>query len=298
MKKILLFFIALFAFCFVNVDAQASLVSTGNYRHEQNKINKYEIKQIKQLFKVHEEFANRHDITGLKSLYSENYINSDGFTLEPYFKTVEETWEQCKDLTYSSKIISVEVSGNNAAVTMEETAVGTVYDKVDTLAITGEIHAKSTSIYHLAKTAGIWQIAGETMLSDESALLYGDARFMNIELIAPVQVGAGEIYTVIVKADADDNAVIIGSIEHDPVVYPSNIPNGPLRTMPKTHILERYIKANTDNVNEYAVASLAISKAKTEKDNSTKVYMAGIACLMKRINVVPKNNHIILEDKK
>jgi hypothetical protein len=136
------------------------------------------------------------------------------------------------------------------------------------------------------------------MLSDESALLYGDARFMNIELIAPAQVGSGETYTTIVTADADENTVIVGSLEHDPVVYPSGVPNGPLRTMQKTHILERFIKANTDNINEYAVASLAISKSTSNKFGGTKVYMAGVACLMKRVNVIPKNNFAKLEDKK
>ena len=299
MKKILLFTIlALFTMTCTNLCAQASLVSTGSYRNEQNKINKAETKQIKQLFKVHEQFANKHDITGLKTLYSDNYINNDGFNKEVYFKSVEETWEQCKDLTYASKILSVEINGNNADVSMEESAVGTIYDKVDRLSITGEIHAKSTSVYHLEKKADKWFIKGETMLSDESALLYGDARFMNIELIAPSQVGSGETYTTIVSTDADDNTVIVGSLEHDPVVYPTKTPNGPLRTMTKTHILERYIKANTDNINEYAVASLAISKSLTDKLGGTKVYMAGVACLMKRINVVPKNNFAKLEDKK
>lgn len=299
MKKILLFLVlALFTTVCTNIDAQASLVSTGKYRAEQNKIYKSELKQIKDLFRVHEEFANKHDLTGLKTLYSDNYINSDGFNKDIYFKSVEDTWEQCKDLTYNSKITSVEINGNNADVSMEETAIGTVFDKVDRLSITGEIHAKSKSIYHLEKKAGKWFIKGETMLSDESSLLYGDARFMNIELIAPSQVGSGETYTTIVTADADDNTVIVGSLEHDPVIYPDKTPNGPLRTMTKTHTLERFIKANTDNINEYAVASLAISKSSTDKFGGTKVYMAGVACLMKRINVVPKNNFAKLEDKK
>lgn len=299
MKKVLLFIVlALFTMTCSNMQSQASLVSTGKYRSEQNKINKAETKQIKQLFRVHEEFANRHDSAGLKSLYSDNYINSDGFNLDAYFKSVEETWEQCKDLTYNAKINAVDINGGNADVSVEESAIGTIYDKVDRLSITGEIHAKSTSIYHLEKKGGKWYIRGETMLTDESALLYGDARFMNIELIAPNQVGSGETYTTTVTAEADDKTVIVGSLEHDPVIYPSTTPNGPLRTMTKTHILERFIKANTDNINEYAVASLAISKSVTDKFGGTKVYMAGVACLMKRINVVPKNNFVKLEEEK
>ncbi|MBP3846185.1 hypothetical protein J6I39_00380 [bacterium] len=299
MKKIILLLaLSLLAVNFINTDVQASLVSSGKYRQEQNRVNKAEAKQIKELFKVHETFANKHDLSGLKTLYADNYVNSDGMKKDIYFKTVEETWEECKDLTYTSKILSIDINGKNATVSMEEGATGTIYDKADTIAVAGEIHAKSTSIYHLVKINGKWLISGETMLSDESALLYGDARFMNIELLAPNQVSSGETYTISVTADADDNTVIVGSLEHDPVVYPTQTPNAPLRTMPKTHILERYIKANTDNINEYAVASLAISKSKSDNIYGTKIYMAGIACIMKRVNVVPKNNFAKLEDKK
>lgn len=298
MKKILLFFtLVLFTLNCSCCDVSASLVSTGSYRHEQNKINKSESKQIKQLFKLHSQHANQHDINSLKALYADEYINSDGFDKETYIKSVEETWAECKDLTYKVKILSIDVNGNNASVSVEESAVGTIYDEIETYSVSGEIHAKSKSIYHLTKVGGKWLISGENMLSDESSLLYGDARFMNIELIVPNQVASGEIYTAIVKTDADENMVIVGSLEHDPVVYPSKVPEGPLRTMPKTNILERYIKANSENLNEYAVASLAISKSETLSDESTKIYMAGIACIMKRVNVVPKNNFINTEDK-
>lgn len=279
------------------LNAEASLISTGSYRHEQNKINRYEEKQIKQLFKQHTDFANEHNTDALKTLYSDSYINSDGFGKDTYFKSIEQTWNECKDLTYKVKIISIDVSGNNASVSVEETAVGTIYDVADTYSVAGEIHAKSASIYLLTKLGDKWLISGENMLSDESSLLYGDARFMNIELITPNQVASGELYTATVKVDADENTVIVGSLEHDPVIYPSKVPEGPLRTMPKTNVLERYIKANTDNINEYAVASLAISKTETTAEESTKIYMAGIACIMKRVNVIPKNNFINSEDK-
>ena len=66
--------------------------------------------------------------------------------------------------------------------------------------------------------------------------------------------------------------------------------------MPQSQILERLIKANTDNVNEYAIASLAISKAKNLGEDHFQIYMAGLACVMKRVNVVPKNKLIKLED--
>lgn len=297
-KKFLFLVLTLILSCFMWVPfAQCSLVSSGNYRHEQSKIYKSELKEIKKLFDTHNKLANEHNIDSLKLLYSDNYINNDGFSKDIYFKTVQETWDECKNITYNTKIISVDLIGRNAYVSVEESALGTVFDKLDDMSVAGEIHSKSTGIYHLTKLNGKWFISGETMITDESSLLYGDARFMDIELIAPLQVGAGEQYTTTVTIDADENTVVIGSIEKDPVVYPSSTPKGPLRTVPKTNVLERIMKANSDNLNEYTVTSLAISKSKTDKYNNTKIYMAGLACLMKRINIVPKNNFIEVKTK-
>ena len=120
---------------------------------------------------------------------------------------------------------------------------------------------------------------------------------MNIEIQAPSQVSSGEEYTATVKVDADKNTFIIGAIDRDPVIYPSTAPKSELRALNKEQELERVLRANTDNINEYAVASLAISKVEQGKEqNNYRIYMAGLACVMKRINVIPKNNFIKIEE--
>ena len=96
----------------VNSQAEASLISNRSYRIEQNKENKQAIKQIKSLFEVHNTFANKHGLTQLKNLYADNYINNDGFNKDAYFKSIEETWKACEDLTYSTKIESITTSDN------------------------------------------------------------------------------------------------------------------------------------------------------------------------------------------
>ena len=298
MKRIiyLLIILGMFVPVFSN-GADASLVSDKGYRAEQKKYEKNEAKLIKNLFKVHFEYANQHDIENLKSLYSDNFVNNDGFNKDVYFKNVLETWNECSDISYNVKIKSIKVEGDFASVLVEETAMGTVYDNIDIGHAAGEIHSKSDGIYHLEKVNDKWLISSETVLSDESSLLYGDARFMNISMIAPAQVFSGEQYTATVKVDSEDNIYMIGSIEHDPIVYPAGKTNAPLRVVPPTNVLERVLKANSDNLNEYAVASLAISKTKDEGLSSFKIYMAGLACVMKRVNVVSKNNFIKFEDK-
>ena len=278
------------------IQADASLISDRAYRAEQRRENKENIKQIKALFKVHDTYANTHDIDNLQSLYADNYINNDGFNKKSYVKSIKETWKACKDITYTTKILSITVNGDNASVDVEETASGTVFENLEAGPIAGEIHSKSIGIYHLVKINGNWYISGETSLTDDSSLLYGDARFMNIELQAPNQVASGETYTASLKVDADKDTFIVGSIEHDPVTYPANTPKNNLRALNQSQTLERLIKANTDNINEYAVASLAISKISGGSTEKVRIYMAGLACIMHRVNVVPKNNFINIED--
>ena len=99
------------------------------------------------------------------------------------------------------------------------------------------------------------------------------------------------------KVDADQDTYIIGSIDHDLVTYPTNTPKNELRALSSSKTLERYIKANTDNINEYAIASMAISKTKKLNSEHLRVYMTGLACVMKRVNVIPKNNFVKLEEE-
>lgn len=274
------------------IQTDASLISDRAYRAEQKREYKQNIKQIKELFKIHNEYANAHDLKKLKPLYSDTYMNSDGFDKEIYFKSIETTWESCEDLTYTTEIINVDINGNYARVQVEESATGTIVDSLELMPVTGEIHSKSKGIYHLIKINDKWYISGETAISDESSLLYGDARFMSIEIQAPSQVSAGETYTATLKVNAEPSTFILGSIDHDVLTYPSSTPKNDLRPIPQSQVLERLIKANTQNLNEYAVASLAISKVRFIDAENLKVYMSGLACVMKRVNVVPKNNYI------
>lgn len=297
MKKFIFTIILISLFLpLTEVKTEASLISDRSYRIEQRREQRQDIKDIKNLFKLHNKYANTHNINALKPLYTDNYINNDGFDKKAYFKSIDSTWKACQDLTYDTKILSIELKGENASVNVEETASGTLYENIESVPVAGEIHSKARGIYHLIKINGNWYISGETAISDESSLLYGDARFMNIELNSPSQVPAGDTYTASLQVDMEDNMLIIGSIDNDTVKYPPTTPKTELRAIGQSHTLERLIKANTDNLNEYAVASLAISKVENLDSDRYRIYMAGLACIMKRVNVIPKNNFIEIEE--
>ena len=75
----------------IGLSAEASLISDRSYRVEQKRIQKQDIANIKKLIKNHNIYANKHNIKNLEPLYSDNYMNNDGFNKKAYFKSVEST---------------------------------------------------------------------------------------------------------------------------------------------------------------------------------------------------------------
>ena len=296
MKKIILLLSVFIIFNAMNIPAQAISTGDKNSAAAVKRVQKSDTRQIKDLFKLHERYANNHDISSLGDLYSEKYVNNDGFDKKIYFQSIKDTWETCKDLTYKTTINKISIDGDYASVEVLETAYGSLYETLDIGPVAGEIHSTSTGIYHLTKNNGKWLITGETALTDNSSLRYGDARYLKIELSTPNQVNFGEQYTATVKIDADENTFVIGSIGNDPVKYPPSTPNNTLRAVPQSQTLERILYANQENLNEYTVATLAVSKIKDLGVGGTRVSLTGLACLMKRVNVVPKNNYITQEN--
>ena len=137
----------------------------------------------------------------------------------------------------------------------------------------------------------------EDILDERSALKYGDARFIKMELNAPTLIGAGENYSAELKVDMPADQIVIASIASEKIVQPVEPAPERYRKLPSDQILERLFIANTDNVNEYSIASVGVTKTEPVDEENVKVYMNGLAFLMTRVNVVPKNNFINMDDK-
>ena len=50
--------------------------------------------------------------------------------------------------------------------------------------------------------------------------------------------------------------------------------------------------ANTKNTNEYVVASIGFTRPTMSSATGLNMNLSGYACLIRRVNVVPKNNYI------
>ena len=267
-------------------------------RIEQNRINRATYNDIKKVIDQQSAYTNKYDLKGLASLYANNFVNSDGFNKDVYFKLIEETWKTYPDITYKTEIKNIEFSDNYATVFTNEVAIATSQEEIGDLTAIGELYSTSQCVYYLEKQGAKWLINSEKIIEETSTLKYGDARYINIELNAPKQIGANKDYTTTLKVDAPKDSIVIASINKENIVYPQTKSDDAFRKMPDDNILERVFLSNKDNVNEYAVASIGITRAENYTDNQIRVYMGGLAFIMTRINVIPENKFIKLEDKK
>lgn len=277
---------------------QANILTTQKARIEQNRINRATYNDIKKVIDQQSAYTNKYDLRGLASLYANNFVNSDGFNKDVYFKLIEETWKTYPDITYKTEIKNIEFSDNYATVFTNEVAIATSQEEIGDLTAIGELYSTSQCVYYLEKQGAKWLINSEKIIEETSTLKYGDARYINIELNAPKQIGANKNYTTTLKLDAPKDSVVIASINKENIVYPQTKSDDAFRKMPDDNILERVFLSNKDNVNEYAVASIGITRAENYTDNQIRVYMGGLAFIMTRINVIPENKFIKLEDKK
>ena len=276
---------------------QASVFDAHKVRVEQKKVYKSNYNDIKNVIETQTTYANKYDLDGLSSLYAKNFVNSDGFNKDIYFKLTKETWETYPDIIYKTHINSIEFSENYATVNVNEIAVATSKETVGELSVIGELYSSSNCIYYLEKQGSKWLINSEKILDETSTLKYGDARYTNIEFTAPKQIGANQDYTATLKIDAAKNCVVIASINKENIVYPQTKAEDAFRKLSTDNILERVFHSNKDNVNEYAVASIGITRAENSTNNQIRVYMGGLAFIMTRINVTPENKFVKLEEE-
>lgn len=296
MKKISVLIILALLFCLNNAQqTQASVFSTYKLRAEQNREYKSNYEAVKKVIDSQTVYTNKYDLKGLATLYSDDFVNSDGFNKDIYFKLIDETWKTYPDITYNTEIKNIDFNDNYATVFVHETAVATATDTVGDIQVIGELYSTAKSVYFLEKTGSKWVISSEKIVEETSALKYGDARYINMELNSPKQTGPNKYYTTTLKVDAPSDSVVIASISKENIVYPQTKAEDAFRKLPDDNILERVFLSNKNNVNEYTVASVGITKAEPYNENQVKVYMGGLAFIMTRVNVIPENKYIKTE---
>lgn len=302
MKKLsVLLILAFLSLGFAGQACEAGIFANHKARIEKNKIEKTILSDIKKVIEKQDEFANQHDLNKLKFLYSSDFVNSDGFDREVYFKMIDDTWKTYPDISYKTTIKNIDHSDNYATVLVEEISVSAPVERIGEFDTIGELYSVSKCVYHLEKQGLAWKISSEKIIEETTSLKFGEARYMDIELNAPKQIGSGKYYTTTLKVKAPENATVVASINREKTVYTQSKSEDVFRRV-SDGTLERVFTSNTDNINEYTVASVGVTHAENYDEKYIRIYMNGMAFLMTRVNVIPENKFIDLtndeKDKK
>ena len=271
--------------CFAsdNYVAYADKVSAKKEK-QQAQINE---KDIRNTFKTILAYTNDGNLDGLKSYYSPNFVNNDGFNFKMYFDLVRKTWKLYPDIKYEINIDNISIFGNTAIVTASETAIATTSEKIEDTEIKGYLKSKSDTIYYLEKIGEKWVITSDSTICEETKLTYGEANEIKMELVVPQLVPANKEYTASLKViPSDKKMLLIGSIGQEKITYPHVNASEVYRKFPESGILERLFNANNENLNEYVVGSVGITRAKVTKDKNIKLVVTGLGYIITRTNVI------------
>lgn len=241
-------------------------------------------REIKSLLNSQVRYANRTNFDKFIATYDKSYVNSDGFNLETYSNLVKDIWDTYDKIVYGIKIKDISVQEDDAKVEVTEYSYADipVSEKMD-----GVLKSESESIYYLKKMDGDWKVISDKVLSESTSMLYGDAKELDIKLTAPQNIDAGVEYTASLEFTPPENVIAIASIANDKVEYPQKQAKEVYRKFPEDNILERLFVSNSDNLNEYVVASIGLTKADVD-DLSIKLSLTGFGYKIVRVNVVPK----------
>ena len=244
--------------------------------------------QIRSLLKDYNKALENRDIEHVKTFYDKDYQSADGFDVDDLATMLEKTYSAYGDIKYKTKINNITTFDNWALVQMSDTSYAKVYPDKDkkNKDKMGRLDGKSAYVIYMKKTDDGWKILSDEILMEETSLKYGIANKIDMELITPAFVKNGREYDLMLKMDKPDDIVALASISREEIVYPPAECSEKFRRIPESGDLERLVKANSKNLDEYAIASVGFTKVSVnEEELKARIEVLGMAYIMKRINM-------------
>ncbi len=301
MRKFFIFLALPFIMLFLSaaLDSQSAFGAEKTYIKEKS--------EIRTLINDLNKYSNEHDIEGIKSYYSKDYKSYDGFNYDAFLLSIKDTFKSYPDISYKSKIKSININGNFASVELIDTS--TSKRQTTTQAIInnkpvldekmyGTMESVCHYVVYLKKSNNKWQIYSDNIISEETAIKYGTTEDMKIGIWSPPVVEEGEEYCISLNAtNKPKNSIMLASLTREEIKYPPSTPFDAFRKMPKDGALERLVIANKKGINEYSLASLGITEISLNEERTAINYkMSGVAFIMKRVNVYPKKRNAVNQE--
>lgn len=226
------------------------------------------------------------DIKALKELYSDRYLSGDRLGRDEVMKLVQESWNLTDDLQYSNEIQNIRFDSGFAAVEINENLVGTTKTKSDITNDNGLVESSTRTVFYLQKYGKGWKIVSDKTIYEETSIKYGNAKDLSIDINAPEQVFSNVSYGIALQTEIPPDTFALGSINNEPLIYPRKKTEEIFKQVPSdVNLLERVVKANSEALNELAVASVSYCKVKKGSFTLPEIEVEGTAVLLKRVNV-------------
>lgn len=242
--------------------------------------------QIKLTLIKYNKALSSKNIDQVKTFYDKDYKSADGFTLDELTQMLEKAYGAYGKMKQKTKINSITVFDNYALVQLSDTTKAALHpDKAKSKEKQGNLNSKSVYTLYLKQNNGFWKIYYDEILAESTSLKYGIAKKIPIKLNTPISIKNGENYDLSLKINKPDDVIALASITNEKIEFPTPDYKEKFRKLPPNGKLERIVKANCENKNEYAVASVGFTKISiNEQASKAKIEILGIAYLMKRIN--------------
>jgi len=226
--------------------------------------------------------ANMHK---LKSFFSKDFINNDGFDYSLYMKSVKDGAKLITNRKSKTEISDIEVFENYVIVHAVEYGEAETLKESDDKLGKGIIIIKADVYYTLQKEGRNWKILSANVVDEICKMLFGEAKNIYFFLNTPMGVKEDAEYTATLSFQLPSGCVAMSSISSEPIIYPVPQNRDVFKAVNKEGVLERIFRANTANHNEYAIASVGITKPELISEGTVNVRLVGTAYILKRVNV-------------
>ena len=301
MKKFLnIFFVLTFIFSFCQQNSAQATLSTKKPNlsaigfHKRSELPPE--MQIRKLFENYQKYTNSQDINKLLNLYSNEFKNNDGYDKTRLKELATEAWKELPNVKYTLSVLSVDVDIDNARVLVSERLSGLTKTPTENIEGSGYIDSESMSVYYLKRFSNEWLITSDFIICEKTAMRFGTAKYIPMNIDAPSIISSGEEYTAVVKIDIPEQYIGIVSISNEPISRNITKTNEVFRGVKSHGIRERILTSNKEDRNENAIASVGIVKPSIKED-TIDIDITGIAYLSTRVNVINHKLQTQLENK-
>lgn len=255
-------------------------------------------KQAISIVKKYDKALKKKDINKALSFYDKDFKSADGFSIDDVKILINKTYEAFPNLKYKTKINDVSIEDNIVMIKISDITKAKIYPEIDKnvnkkLAKkikkekAGNLLGKSDYIMYLKKTNG-YKIISDKTLMEETSLKYGLANKIDMKLTTPEFLKKGELYDISLDINKPDDITAMAAINREEIKFPNVDYPEKYRKFPDYGPLERLVKANNENYDEYATASIGLTKVSiNENQTKARIEIVGMAYLMKRVNMEP-----------